>query len=25
VAFHPNGKLIFVGRDRVIDVYLSRE
>ena len=25
VAFHPNGKLVFVGRDRVIDVYLSRE
>jgi DNA-binding beta-propeller fold protein YncE len=25
VAFHPNGKLIFVGRDRMIDVYLERE
>ena len=25
VAFHPNGKLVFVGRDRMIDVYLSRE
>jgi DNA-binding beta-propeller fold protein YncE len=25
VAFHPNGKLIFVGRDSFIDIYLSRE
>jgi hypothetical protein len=25
VAFHSNGKLIFVGRDRNIDVYLNRE
>lgn len=25
VAFHPNGKLIFVGHDRNIDVYLNRE
>lgn len=25
VAFHPNGKLIFVGRDMTIDVYLNRE
>jgi len=25
VAFHPNGKLIFVGRDQKIDIYLSRE
>jgi DNA-binding beta-propeller fold protein YncE len=25
VAFHPNGKFIFVGRDVFIDVYLNRE
>jgi hypothetical protein len=25
VGFHPNGKLIFVGRDMSIDVYLNRE
>lgn len=25
VAFHPNGKLIFVGRNLDVDVYLSRE
>lgn len=25
VAFHPNGKLVFVGRDHLVDVYLIRE
>lgn len=25
VAFHPNGKLVFVGRSGAIDVYLNRE